>query len=100
MKYTWKHATQISSDTTLETNRPLEVGTVLVDLFTGLNHQVLSISKAKGYERGSTLLPEDVLQTLPAGACDEKELETLRKKAGYTVTEDSAPLLDVVFDLG
>lgn len=97
MEYTWKHGVEFTSDTTLKTDRPLEVGKVLVDLCTGQRYQVLTIAKAKENDRAFATFPEDVLHTWDAGSCSEEELARLREKEGYTVTEDCKPFLDVVF---
>jgi len=96
MKYTWKHGIQSTSDTTLKTNRPLEVGNVLVDLCTGKKYVVLIIGKAKEHDRAFAMFPKAVVQTWPAGVCAEEELAHLRERAGYTFTESSEPFLDVV----
>src|SRR5712692_11829033 len=93
MEYTWKHGVQLTSYTTLKTNRPLEVGKVLVDLCTGEKYQVLAIGKAKEDDRAFAMFPEDVVQTWPAGACKEEELAQLRDKAGYTFTETCKPFI-------
>ena len=89
MEYTWKHESEFTPDTTLKTNRPLEIGKVLVDLCTGQTYRVHTIAKAKENDRAFT--------TLPAGSCSEEELAKLREQASYTVTEDCKPFLDVVF---
>jgi len=96
MEYTWKHGIQSISYTTLKTNRPLEVGKVIVDLCTGEKYKVLIIAKAKEHDRAFTMFPK-VVQTWPAGVCTEEELVQHRAKAGYAFTESSEPFLDVVF---
>jgi hypothetical protein len=48
------------------TERPLEVGTVLVDLCTGEKYRVLSLAKAKENDRAFAMFPEDVVHTWPA----------------------------------
>lgn len=97
MEYTWKHGIQLTSYTTLKTNRSLKIGSILVDLCTGEKYEVLSLGKAKPGDRTFKSFPEDVLQTWARGVCTEEELAQHRKKAGYTLTENCQPFLDVVF---
>ena len=97
MEYTWKHGIQFTSYTILKTNRPLEVGTVMVDLCTGEKYKILSIEKAKPNDRAFESFPEDVVQTWEAGKCREDELAKHREKAGYKPIEACKPFLDVVF---
>lgn len=97
MEYTWKHGVQFMSNRTLKTNRPVEVGTVLTDLYNGEKYRVMAISKAKEHDRIHPMLPDDVAHTMPAGRCSEDELKHLREKSGYTLTENCEPFLDVVF---
>jgi hypothetical protein len=94
MEYVWKHGA--AAITTLKTTRPLEVGKVLVDLFNGEKHRVSSITKET--ERAfPERIPEDAFQTMLVGKCTEEELAQLREKAGYALTEECRPYLDIVF---
>jgi hypothetical protein len=97
MEYTWKHNITILSNRTLKTNRPVEVGTVLTDLCNGDKYRVMAISKAKEHDRVHPMLPDDVVQTMPAGKCDDADLKQLREKLSYVVREDCEPFIDVVF---
>lgn len=89
MEYAWKHGIQIVSNHTFETEDPLEVGKILVDLCTGDKYKILSVAKC----RDKTSLP--VLQTWPAGKCTDEEIAQLRQDGGYTLTAECKPFMDV-----
>ena len=63
-KYTSKRGIEVFSNTTLETNRPLEVGRVIVDPCTGERYRVHFITKEKETERAHPSLPDDILHQM------------------------------------
>jgi hypothetical protein len=89
MEYTWKHGIQLVSGQTFQTEDPLEVGKILVDLCTGDKYKILSVAKP----RDRTRLP--ILQTWPAGTCTDEEIVQLRQDGGYTLTAGCKPFTDV-----
>ncbi len=89
MEYTWKHGIQLVSGQTFQTDDPLEVGKILVDLCTGDKYKILSVAKP----RDRTRLP--ILQTWPAGRCTDEEIVQLRQDGGYTLTAGCKPFRDV-----
>ncbi len=89
MEYVWKHGIEAFADFTLKFEIPLEVGNVFVDLYTGERYKVLSVPQEKG---------RDVVQTWSAGSCSKEGLTEIRRKAGYVVTENGKPRLDVFLD--
>jgi hypothetical protein len=89
MEYAWKHGIQIVSNHTFETEDPLEVGKILVDLCTGDKYKILSVAKPGDRTR----LP--ILQTWPAGKCTDEEIAQLRKDGRYTLTGQCKSFMDV-----
>jgi hypothetical protein len=51
MEYTWKHGIQLVSGQTFQTEDPLEVGKILVDLCTGDKYKILSVAKPRDRTR-------------------------------------------------
>lgn len=89
--YTWKHEISIFSKHGLHFTQPLTAGMIFVDLLNGKAYRVHSVYKAKEFDRAGTTMPEDVVQTFPAGSVTEDQLETLRKKHKFEVQEGLGP---------
>ena len=96
-EYTWKLGFQISSAVKLRTNKPLDQGTVLIDLYDGRKHAVQAIYPAKPADKEWSDLPDTVVHTFPVGAVPDSELVELRERTQYTPPPYAAPFLDVVF---
>jgi hypothetical protein len=54
---------------------------------SGEAYRVHSLYKAKDFDRSGTQMPEDVMQTFPAGSIPEDQLVALRKKHNFEVHE-------------
>ncbi len=103
MKYHWQNSPPASRVTTLEIDKSLGPGDVLVDLYNGEKYRVLSIQETRkpGSEGKNSptvfadFQTEAVLRTASVSRCSKDELGQLRKRFGY-IREDGAPFLDVV----
>lgn len=91
-EYLWKHGVASYSDTILKTNRPLEVGKVMVDLCSGDMYQVVSVTKGEDSDP-----VENILQTWAVGKCADDVLARYREESEYKHTDDCQPFLDVAF---
>ena len=96
-EYTWKIGLEHWSNRKLETNKPVTVNTVLIDLYDGHRYLVRAIYPAKPTDRAWPFLPETVMHTWLVESLPEDELNKLREREKYAPNEFCAPLGAVVF---
>jgi hypothetical protein len=89
--YTWKHGISILSKHSLRFPQPLLSGMIFVDLLNGEAYRVHSLYMAKDFDRAGTTMPEEVVQTFPAGSITEDQLVGLRRKHRFEVTDALCP---------
>ena len=96
-EYTWKCGIQLTSRTTMRTNKPLSVNAIIADLLDGSRFVVRSIYRAKPSDREWSNMPEIVVHVWPLTRLTENELAKLRDRARYEPSDFAYPLEDIVF---
>jgi hypothetical protein len=97
-KYTWKIGMELSSNTQLETNKPLTEDKVLIDLYDGKRFVVNAIAPARKGEKDWAFMSDTVLHTSPIKQLADEELAQWRIRAGYEPNSFCQPLGDIVFE--
>ena len=89
--YWWKIGIEGHPNRSIQFKRPLEVGSVLVDLFDGKKYLIQTVTSVGNENKEFQQIPDKMIQTWPAGTVSKNDLAQLREKHNYVEATANRP---------